>query len=1012
MVLLCGQLLAQTRTITGKVTDATGAPLVNASVTLKGVNGGTTTRTDGTFSLNVPASTKTIVISAIGLTTQEINITDRGEFFIRLVPNNKEETEVVVTGLSRQKRSQYSGAVAKISDDKIHDIPVGSFDGTFQGNAPGVQALSGSGQPGNASTVIIRGLGSIQAGSNPLYVIDGIPIEAANFIGYNPNDFVSVDILKDASASALYGSRGSAGVIVITTRRGQAGKMRLSVDQQFGITEKPHFTYTPFTTPQLLESQFELGSFFYNNGSPTGGSAAGLPGWRYNPKNPTFNTLPAATQAQYSALYDSISRINNTWDDQFFRTGHFSNTTLSLSGGTGGFRVFTSLGYYKEDGITFRTDLTRVTLRNNIDYNDDKLSFSLSSNLGYSRRNFQQSTQTNGLTNPFLLRNIQVPYALIKKPDGTYATGTGASFSGANELDEVALDQNYNDQIKATISGNAAYKLLRDIQVGMQAGIDYRETQNTQYGDPRAFLRVSSTSITGHSGFQFQSVTRFIQPDIRPYITYKRTIDRHDIDVTVEGEYVQLFQNGFNEQGFGVDPKRPNTPAAVTQGNAANQLYAVVGGSKTQNALLSGLVIGRYTFDKKYTLTGSFREDGASTLPAANRWNGFYSIGAIWEASQEGFLKAATAINTLRLRASYGGSGNFNNNPFADFGYLPTYTQGGYSGLVTLVASNPGNPNLKWESTYILNVGVDYGFFNSRLYGSLDVYNRRTTNAYAQLGLSATAGFGNNGSQNINAGIVSNKGFEYTINADIVRGNDFSWTVTVNGSYNKNKVVSLGGISSFTSGTSLIEVGKPLQSQYTVKWGGVDPATGKPQYYDLAGKLTNTYSASYQQNAFGTAIAPWNGGAGTTLRYKGIELSALFSYQKGSIKLNNTAFFLENPVGFMAAGYNQSSALKFWQKPGDIATTPSPLYGVQFTSQQLEDASFIRLRNIQLSYSMPKNLLSKTKAFSSVRFYLLAQNLAIWTKWRGLDPEAGATNIVLGEFPNPRTLTGGIQVTF
>ena len=851
-------------------------------------------------------------------------------------------------------------------------------------------------------------------GSTPLYILDGIPVEAGVFQGINPNDFASIDVLKDAAALSLYGSRGSAGVIVATTKRGANGKMKMSIDQQFGKTMRPQFTYTPFTTPELLESQFELGNFFYKATSdPTGGIAASLPGWKYSRNNPNFASLSPAQQAINGATYDSIAAINTNWDDQFFRDGSFSNTNLTLSGGSGNTKIYSNLGYYNEEGITFRTDLRRVTLRTNIDYTDDKLNFSLSTNLGYSRRDFQQSATTNSTANPFLVRNLQVPYAIVKKPDGNYATGGPASFIGANELDLVKYDQNYNDQFKATIGLNFAYKLVKNLTIGMQDGIDYRETQSTNYGSPLPYLRATSGTLTTKAGFQFEGLTRFFESDIRPYVTYKKTFaDVHDVEVSVFGEYLQQINNGFNEQGFGVDPKRPNTPAATTQGNSVNQLYAIVGGNKTANAIISGLGTVRYTYNRKYTFNGSFRYDGSSNLPSDNRWNSFYSVGANWEASKESFLMNVRQINTLRLRASYGGSGNANNTPFGDFGYLPTYTQGGYSGLTTLVPLGVGNPELRWEVTKVLNVGVDYSILKNRIYGSIDVYDRRTYHAYARLTLSATSGFGNGGNQNINAGTIGNKGFEYVVNADIVHNKNFVWTVNVNGAYNKNEVLSLGAIHSFQQGTSLVEVGKPLQSQYTVKWGGVDAATGAPLYYDLAGKLTTTYSASYQYNGFGTAIAPWSGGFGTSLRYKTFELSTFFSYEKGSVKSNNTAFFTENPASFMASGYNQANTLRFWQKPGDVVSTPSPLYQVNFASQLLEDASFLRLRTLSLSYSVPRETLKRTKVISNLRFYVLGQNLLLWTKWRGLDPESGATNIVLGEFPNPRTVTGGVEVTF
>jgi len=1035
-LLLCfclavSQLMAQTtRTVSGRITDDKGAALAGATIQARGTNAKTTTGADGRFTLTISTSVRNLDVTYVGMDSRTIALgRELANYNVAMVSsNNSLEDVVVTTGISKVKQSETPGAISHVSGKDLMDVPKGSFEQMLQGKAPGVQVLSGSGQPGTAAAVIIRGVGSILGGSTPLYIMDGIAVEASVFQSINPNDFETIDILKDGFATALYGSRGSAGVIVVTTKRGVAGRMTVTADQEFGQTFRPTFNYTMMNTAQLLQSQFDLGSFYYRLGNTNGGAASGLPGWQFNRQNPNFALLSPTAQASTAATYDSLAAINTNWDDQIFRTGNFTNTNLTISGGQGRTRVYSNIGYYDEDGVTARTDLKRITLRTNLDYADDRFTLSLSSNLGYSKRDFQQSTTTNSTANPFLIARIQVPYAKVFNPDGSYATGplpgtTGlaavaSKYTGANQLDLTKWDYNYANQIKATIGATVAYKILPSLTAGGTMGIDYRETQNTTYASKIPFLRSSVNPLTApltFFGSESDGITRNFNADIRPSITFKKLFaSKHDVEVSAYGEYVQNVTNSFAVQAFGVDPKRPNTPAAVTQGNAVNQLYPVVdaGAGRSQSAIISGLVTARYTYDRRYTLSGSFREDGASQLPAANRWTGFYSIGGIWEASKENFLSNVKAINTLRGRVSYGSAGNANNNPFGDFGYLATYGQGNYSGLVTTVPTNVGNPNLQWEITSTLNAGIDFSLFNTRFYGSFDYYNKLTTHAYATLTLSATSGLGNGGSQNINAGTVRNRGFEYALNYDVLRGKNFVWTLSVNGSYNGNDVVDLGPIHSFPTGTSLVELGKPLFSQYTVKWGGVDAASGAPLYYDLNGKLTTTYSAGFQQNAFGTALAPWNGGFGTQFVYKGLSLSVLFSYQQGAIKTNNTEFFVENPGSFETGGYNQAAALNFWKNPGDIASTPAPSYQTNFSSKLLEDASFLRLRNVTLAYSLPKSLLAKTKAISSVRFYIIGQNLLIWTKWRGYDPESSAINIVLGEYPNPRSVTGGVEITF
>lgn len=994
------------RTLTGKVTDENGAPLSNVSVVVKGTSTGTVTKTDGTFSLSVPAGARELEISSLGFAAQTIAIGSGSNYNVALVSSTKDLNEVVVTGITRVRRSQFAGAASKIDSRVITDRPVGSFDQILQGRAPGVLSLTGSGQPGTGSTIIIRGTGSVQGGTGPLYVVDGIPVEAGVFQALNPNDFASIDVLRDAATAALYGSRGSAGVIVVTTKRGTGGKMKLSYSGQMGIKSKPDFAFRPMTTAELLKAQEQYGAIV--GGASNNNSL--LTGWYLSKNNPRYATLNATQQAAADRALDSISQINTNWEDYFFRPGNFSNHQITLSGGTGKTRIFSSLGLYNEEGVTDRTDMKRITLRNNVDYADDKLTFSFSSNLGYVKRNFQQSTQTNGTTNPFLATNIALPYKKVYNPDGTFAAGAGFPDLGATQLDLTYYDRNYNDQIKATVGFTASYNITSNVTAALTSGIDFRETQNTNYGSQLAFSRRVSTSITGRAGFQTEGLNRILTSNVRPSLTFKKVFaERHDFEVSAIGEYVQENFKSFTLTGFGIDPRTPNTPAAIQVGNAANQLFIQAGGSKYRAAVASGLALMRYTFDGKYTLTGSFRRDGSSKLPDANRWQNFYSVGGIWEMTKENFMDNVRAINVLRLKLSYGSSGNHNNFP-SNYLYQATYGTGNYSGLTTQVATYPGYPDAQWETTYLTNLGIDFEILNRRIYGDINLYNKVTKDLFLARTLTAPGG---SYTINVNAGELGNKGFEWNINVDVIRNRNLVWTLYTSGGYNKNELLSLGGEEPYESGTSFLKEGLPLGSHYEVKWGGVDAATGQPLYYDLDGKLTTTYAASNAITEFGTWEAPWKGGFGTNLRYKNFEFQALFSWQQGATKVDNLEFFVENPVGFLGTGqFNQSADLKFWTKPGDVVNTPSPLYGVNFSSKLIHDASFLRFRDVTISYTLPETTTSKMKFISNVKFFVQGTNLFIWTKWRGMDPEAGAVNINLSEFPNPRAFTGGLNITF
>ncbi len=995
------------KTISGNVTDANGAPLSNVSVIVKGSNAGTTTDASGNFSLTIPSTAKRIEFSILGYETQDLSANSSKYKIVMITSEARALTDVVVTGVSKIKKSQYTGAAGKLTDKDVKNQPTGSFDQIFQGRVAGVAALTGSGAPGSASNVIIRGQGSIIGGSDPLYVVDGIIVETGVFQGLDPNNFASIDILRDASAAALYGSRGSQGVIVITTKRGTVGKTRFGYSAQMGVKSKPDFAFRPMTTAELLASQRDYGRVTGDNANPN------VPGWYFSADNPRYAALTAAEKADADRNLDSISRINTNWQDQIFRQANFSNHQLTLSGGNAKTRFYSSLSFYNEEGITLRTDMNRITFQNNIDFTDDKLTLALNNSISYTKRNFQQTTVSANLGNPFLSSVVNVPYAKVYDENGNFATGVGPGFAAANQLDLTKFDRNYNGQLKANLSVTANYKIWKGFSAGITAGADFRETQSSIYGSPLAFARVSSTSLTGKAGFQEEGLTRSLIGTVRPSISYRNTLqEKHDFEVTGYGEYVTELNKTFSGREFGVNPKTPNTLAGTTQGDINNQLFGVVGGGKSRNASVAGLVVGRYTYDNKYTFSGSFRREGSSKLPEATRDQSFFSVGGVWEASKENFIRKIKAINTLRVKLSYGSTGNSDNFPQGDFGYLPQYGTGTYFGSPTYLPTVAGNPLLKWETTYITNLGIDYEILNRRVYGDINVYNKLSKDIFIEKNLSFVAGIFDN--ILLNAGQVQNRGVEFTLTGEVINKNGFVLSLTGNVAYNKNRIKDLAGVAPYenTNGTDFIQEGLPLGSHYEVAWAGVDAATGQPLYYTKDNRITNIRSADDRVTNFGTWEAPWKGGFGSSIRYKGFDLSVLFSWQRGATKVDNMEFFVENPSGFMASGYNQSSDLKFWQKPGDIVNTPSPLYGTNFSSKLIHDASFLRLREVKLQYNLPASFTKKTKIVSGARFFVMGNNLFIWTKWRGLDPEAGATNINLSEFPNPRTVTAGLELNF
>lgn len=1020
LVGIAGIVFAQ-RTITGTVTDEKGNPVSSASIQVRGSATGTVTRDNGTYSLIIPNSATQIEISYVGLITKVVALRSGVSLYsVTLLSAVSNLDEVVVTGFGRARRSEYAGAASKVTERDLKNLPIGSFDQMLQGRAPGLTVLSGDGQPGSSANIILRGPTSITGGSTPLFVVDGVPIEGDAFQGINPNDIASVDILKDASASALYGSRGAAGVIVVTTKRGGANKMRLGISSQYGIKSKPDFKYDMMSSAELLKAQEDLGKQLPTSTLNTWGSFPTVPGWQYSRANP--NKLVGGVLVPKTAddfafgdrQLDSLGQVNTNWYDEFYRNGTYSNNEISFSGGTGKTRLYTNLGFYKEEGINKPSSMKRVTLRNNMDYSDDKLTFSLSSNIGYTRRNFQTDALNAFATfvNPFFVPMVTPNYIGIYGPDGKYNVNESIVFSAPTQLDKTQYDKVYNDQIKGIVSMTVNYNFSPQVYAGFLTGIDFRHTQNTNYNDPRVFDTYTNSNVRTRTGSITEGYNRLFQVNARGYLGYKNTFqEKHEVDVTVYGEYLRTYSKLLAGTAFGIDPRRPNTIAAVTAGNGVNQLYQTITGGKSQSIIESVMGTARYSFQRKYTITGTYRYDGTSKLPETNRLKGFWSIGGIWDATREYFMNGSR-INMLRVKLSYGQSANADNFPYGDFGYLPLYnTQAnlisGNIGIIPNVAA-PGNPLAEWEYTNTTNIGLEFGLLKNRLYGDVQLYNKETNNLFADLSLSATAGpFG---SISVNAGSMYNRGIEYSLSYDIIRNRDLTWSVNVNGAYNKNRVTSLGSVSSFESGTTLISVGLPLGSHYEVKWAGVDASTGAPLYYDLDGKVTPVYSAANKVQEYGTWIPPYTGGFGSNLRFKGFDFSLFFSYAAKNYRVNNLEFFLENP-NFLSQGINQARSLNFWKRPGDVAATQSALYQNQFSSKLIQDASFLRLRNITMSYTFPSALLGNMKHFSSIRVYVLGQNLLTWTKWKGLDPEDD-NNISLSEYPNPRAITAGIDITF
>lgn len=1033
-LLLSLQLLAQSRTVTGRVTDANGIPIPGASVQIKGTRTGTVTNSDGTYSISIPANGRTLVISAVGQATQELVVGNQSNISVSLRAGEQSLQEVIVsTGYSRERRSQFSGAATVLNASKtVELVPVGSFDQALQGQAPGLLVNSGSGQPGSSPSLTIRGVQSIQgANAQPLYIVDGIPLPAADMQTINPNDFESITILKDANSAALYGARGGVGVIVITTKKGRAGGTNVTVRSQLGITEAPDFSrLNMMNTAEILSYEEFMGL----QGAPTS-----TPGWTYSKKNPAYATLPAATQARYDFMLDSIRGINRDYSKDFYRQGLSQTHEVNVSGGNEKTRFFMSAGTFNQQGIDLGSELKRYTTRFNLEHTADKLTVQFNTSFGYSKTNYSEGEWLgNSARNPFQLTYRAKPYENPYKPDGTLNYGANTTLAlkqVANLLEGIQNSEYTQKQFKINGGLTVAYRFLPFLTVRNTFGADVASDVWQHYINPRSYYGTAvPTYNAGEDRESYKLTTQIINTTAA--IFSKRIGDKHELEVgayfeTVQGRQKALGFTLYNldyrlygtGQGAGTLPITTNGAATVNSTQSASSANSGFG-------IRSYFATARYTYNDRYTVNANVRRDGTSRIVnAENREITTWSAGATWNALQEEFMKNQKIFSDLRLRASYGIIPNIGSIATSTYGVgggiitvtnyqgpqIPSFGTTTYAGssITGLAPTSPGNSNLKIERIEKTNIGVDFAVWHNRARFVVDVYKNKTIDLFVNQPLPAASGFGGTATP-INAGVMTNKGIEATVNVDVVKTRNFSITVGGNHAINVNKVEDLGVVNEYFLGTFVIRKGLPYGTHYTRKYLGADPQTGRPMFMAQDGK-TVVYDAAQAGNFadFGTYLPKHVGGFNGDFRYKRFSVTAFFSYQFDVVRSNNTRNWITRGTPGYHASVNASRELltRQWTKPGDNAFYQAPIYDRDFTSSDLQNARFLRFRNLNVAYQLPVLRIKGTTVFKGGRVYAQAQNLAVWSPWNGVDPEDN-NNISLNEYPNPKMFVAGVDINF
>lgn len=972
LVFAAGISFAQAQTdVTGRVTDARdGSPLANVSVTAKGARTGTSTDADGRFRINVPANA-TLVFSSIGFGEKEVRVTG-GTVNVSLEVSTTVGQEVIVTGYNTAARKQVAASIARVGGDEVKLQPVATFDQMLTGKTPGVLIQSQSGQPGaSASNITIRGKGSVLASTQPLFIIDGIQVTGADFQSINPADVESYSILKDAVATSQYGSRGANGVIVVTTKRGANAKTRINYDFQYGIGSLPE---------NRLKLMNAAEKIFYemNYDTPYG---TNFFGW---------------SQAEA----DSLAKIDAGWESVMFRKAKTKQHILTLTGGNERTKFFISGSIFDQQGLVVATNLKRYTGRINIDHTVNNLKVGLTTFVGSSQlSNTSENDQYIG--DPLNAIRWANPYVTPYLPDGSYNREDMRLQNQPHALEELLENPGRINQLKgiAAISLEYKFPFLKGLSAKTNWGVDYTDNATSKYFDPSTYQ--GSQQVGTDGSFSRGSLKR-IRYTGTTSLSYGKTSGDHTYRVSLFNEYINRRTTTFNYTGYGITGVFGNG-ADITPGTPTNGYIPNVADGYTEQSLMSYFALADYSFRNKYFVNASFRRDGSSRLAEGNQWVNYGGIGAAWLVSSEDFLANSKVINELRLKVSYGSAGNEEvGDPYEA---REQFGSSGYNGTGGLVLVNLEKPFLTWEVRKTLNAGVDFGLWQNRLTGTVEYYNATTDGLYLNRQLSGT-----NGVTSIldNLGKIRNQGIEISLSGDIIRGKDFTWTLSGNYTYNRSKVVALeSGATENINGLSINRVGERLNSIFIVRYAGVNPANGEALYYRPDGKTTvNAYDPNDKVIA-GTFDPPHFGAINTAFAYKGFELTAQFNFMAGHYIFNNDRANVENPV-YVVSNISRD-LLRQWQQPGDITDIPDPNNNFELsTSRFLEKGDFFRFRNVMLSYTLPTKLFSKVK-FTGVRVFVQGQNLYTWSKFKGYDPEI-ATGILQGsQYPQLKTFTFGIS---
>lgn len=957
--------LAQTYKVKGNVVSKSdNEPLIGVSILQKGTTNGVVTDIDGNYELQIQGGETTLVFSYIGLQTQELKVNARtGVLNVAMEDDSHLMDDVVVVAYGVRKKGTIAGSVSTVKNDKLENVPAPSFDQALQGQTTGLSVISNSGEPSKAATFQIRGTNSINSGTAPLFILDGVPISSSDFNTISPSDIESISVLKDASSTSIYGARAANGVVVITTKRGLSmDKAKVTFRAQYGFSQLAQNNWNMMNTAERIQYEKEIGI-------DTGKD------------------------------YDVLSRTDVNWLDMVFNDrAPLQNYEVSVNRATDRLNYFVSGGFYDQDGIAQSSTFRRYNMRANAEVKaSDWLKVGTNSMVAYEEVE-QADDGSYALYTPISACRFMLPYWNPYNEDGSLASENDGTWTGtgSNPIEWMANNPVTNKKYKVLSTVFAEITPIKNLTIRAQFGADYSHSTAFMQSFP-SYIINNEMGTAGRNSSDMLNLTETTTVNYR----WELNSD-HSFNFLLGQEGVDYRSEGFQ---------------VITSGQSNDFLTNISSGTRasswadstTSYSYLSFFGRGEYNYKDLYYADFSVRADASSRFGTGNRWAGFWSLGFMWNLKSEPFLKDIEWLSSAQIALSTGTSGN---SSIPDYDHLALVSgKANYEDQAGIYPSQSGNEDLSWEKLWSSNVALRLGFID-RINLDIEFYNKKTTNMLMLVPDSyALTGEGEHWD---NIGAMLNRGVEFNVSADVIRTKDFVWSVNANASYNKNKLLELyNGVQEYevsTTATKLV-VGHSVSEFYINRYAGVNPANGDALWYTKDGQITNEYNEGDKVMTGKTFDAPWQGGFGTSLAWKGFSLAAQFSWVADRWMFNNDRYF-EESNGLYAA-YNQSKRLLYdrWKQPGDI--TDIPRHGVtpQFDDRFLENASFLRLKNVTLAYAFPQRLLSKTNFFSSARIYLQGQNLLTFTGFTGLDPES-SSNVYKAQYPMSRQFTLGVEVSF